>query len=519
MKKPTCPICKSRRWFRNDLGFLICEFGHQLQGHQEEELDIEDVRGGRTTRKKRLNHNEEEKRIEVLYGERGRFLLFQCFQIILRKQLNTLIVDLGFPAQLEKVVQELWTLYVSQAGLTINESDVEFFDKIQKEDVSDKDEIAKLEEEIDQAYDKPLDENEENDPEEVTVTEVIESEPDAMPATTSGLDPKDLRLEWSLILCYLGMQWLKLPVLLVDLHRLASNKQLAYLTAYNTLPQRLLIHISKEQAFTLRAKTIPSCDKLHRSAAMLARFFENKFSIVIPEINTPPVLYRFVRELVLPSEFFVCAMKLIELCQFNMHIHSADPPPSCLIMGALIASVKLFYGFDDVPRAGDPLNITESLPKIHDWFYSISKQTSQLSRTHVPSDYSNLREYAKKNLDEFVEFCQEFVKEGGEKGADDITRHFESINQATGFTPVFELTNHTTEDDDQLASFYRDKSFECYDAGDQYISYQYPPDPLGAFHPQYGRILEIAGKLVGVHPHVVHRSVALVEAKMKEKAL
>ncbi|KAK9720203.1 hypothetical protein K7432_004294 [Basidiobolus ranarum] len=522
MKKPSCPICKSRRWFRNDLGFMICEFGHQLQGHQEEELDIEDVRGGRTTRKKRQNHNEEEKKVEVLYGERGRFLLFQCFQIILRKQLNALITEFGLPTELEKVVQELWTLYVSEAGLTINESDVQFLNRIKQNEDGDKDEIHKLEDEVDRAYDKPSGETNGDNLEEVlleSATEIPESEFDDITSSSSGLDPKDLlRLEWSLILCYLGAQWLRLPVLLVDIHRLASSKRLAYLTAYNTLPQRLLIHISKEQSLMLRARTIPNCDRLHRTASLFAKFYETKFAIVIPEINTPPILYRYVRELVLPPEFFVHAMKLIELSKFNMHLHNAELPPSCLVMGALVASVKLFYGLDETPRAGDPLNSIENLPKVHEWFHMISNQTNEISRTHVPSDYSNIREYASKNIDEFIEFCLEFVKEGGEKGEDEIMRHFESIHQVAESTPIFDYSKNLTQSIDELSSIYRDRDTEYIDAGDEYVSYSYMFDPLGDFHPQYARLLEIASKSVGVHPYSLHRSVALVEAKMKDKA-
>lgn len=60
---------------------------------------------------------------DFFHGDRATFLLWQSLQLLLRSQLRTLIDDLGFPDELEVVCRDLWALLMASSGFSATPKD------------------------------------------------------------------------------------------------------------------------------------------------------------------------------------------------------------------------------------------------------------------------------------------------------------------------------------------------------------------------------------------------------------
>ncbi|KAI9098161.1 hypothetical protein DFS34DRAFT_101378 [Phlyctochytrium arcticum] len=118
-KRPSCPTCKSRRWRRDDEGFLVCPYGHQMRGYvqeeQDEEAGIANNSRKQSIRKKRRRHT------QSLHARAGLIpltVLCEMFQMSLRLQVEGLAKNAGFGSELEKMVLHLWMSYIHSHGFT-----------------------------------------------------------------------------------------------------------------------------------------------------------------------------------------------------------------------------------------------------------------------------------------------------------------------------------------------------------------------------------------------------------------
>lgn len=71
------------------------------------------------TRRLRKNRLKKTKPLRNLYfhGERAKFLLWQSLQWILREELRVLIEEMGWPVELEGVVRDLWAMLLASSGV------------------------------------------------------------------------------------------------------------------------------------------------------------------------------------------------------------------------------------------------------------------------------------------------------------------------------------------------------------------------------------------------------------------
>ncbi|KAF9932850.1 Pol I core factor CF [Linnemannia zychae] len=114
-KKPkaVCPKCRSTKWKKSSLGFYICEFGHQLEGYQEEEGEFQEGAAGYERKIKGPKKVKKVNKVQVYQGHDASTLLLRCVQYILQLQTQALVRDLGFPKEFPDVVREYWSVYVS----------------------------------------------------------------------------------------------------------------------------------------------------------------------------------------------------------------------------------------------------------------------------------------------------------------------------------------------------------------------------------------------------------------------
>ncbi|TPX44929.1 hypothetical protein SeMB42_g04170 [Synchytrium endobioticum] len=117
-KLPPCTVCSSTRYHRDDIGFYVCEYGHQSQSYQEEQSEGEGMAiSGRRIKQKRKKRRKKRRRRKVVVRQRGHGVPVATFleaaQYILREQTKALIKVAHLPKEVEKTVQDLWLMHIS----------------------------------------------------------------------------------------------------------------------------------------------------------------------------------------------------------------------------------------------------------------------------------------------------------------------------------------------------------------------------------------------------------------------
>ncbi|KAJ3970560.1 hypothetical protein EV361DRAFT_915329 [Lentinula raphanica] len=117
--RPRCAICGSKQWHKEpSSGFIVCSEGHILQNYRNETNEAEDV-GNHMMRKRTLKSNRKKKEKKsnanpkLYHGARGRYLYFQCQQLILRKQISALMTLWELPKEFEMLCRDIWALHLS----------------------------------------------------------------------------------------------------------------------------------------------------------------------------------------------------------------------------------------------------------------------------------------------------------------------------------------------------------------------------------------------------------------------
>lgn len=110
------------------LGRVVCEEGHLLQGYVQESTESQEV-SQFVTQTRRVRKNKAKKlkppSNDHFHGERALFLRWQALQFILRQQLRILVDNLGFPEELEHVCRDLFAMLVASSGVPAAPRDFE----------------------------------------------------------------------------------------------------------------------------------------------------------------------------------------------------------------------------------------------------------------------------------------------------------------------------------------------------------------------------------------------------------
>ncbi|KAI8817130.1 uncharacterized protein EV422DRAFT_606286 [Fimicolochytrium jonesii] len=322
MKKPPCPVCNTRSYRKDDSGFYVCKFGHQLTGYVEERGDEEALMGSNARRqrsrsRKRISRGRSRK---YDYDAAPFSVICEVFQSSLRLQTQSLIKSRGLPQELELAVLDLWSCY-----LTALEVDLD--DRQRRESnwsLSSQQGSAGPSSGEESATDWS-----DTDPEDIAVrrrkrrrsrsrTPGLYPDPDPENPTATRDSKRGRTKEpggrflsvmvnihpyYSLVLLHLGCVLLRLPIWLRDVHRWAGSGEIPYYTAADQLPLELT---SKFSLFAsgLERKTPPQMSKLHIVSTTFRTLFTNRFSISFPPPNLPLLWIRTLTDLSLPPTFY-----------------------------------------------------------------------------------------------------------------------------------------------------------------------------------------------------------------------
>ncbi|PSS02114.1 hypothetical protein BD289DRAFT_422602 [Coniella lustricola] len=334
-----CDQCRSRKWYAES-GFRFCENGHRIEGFIEVDIDEDDNFGqrGRVSRKQRELR---EKATRHLSGTEARELYLECLQLVLRHQIWWLVNDRRLPSELETVVRDLWDLRIRNfAGLK----------KVAAAEESDAN--------MDSGTDGEL------------FSSQAGSESDASTATTRTAASRarswtsEPGQEWNLpgllhclALCYLGCLSLNLPVRIGQIYGWAKNDQLPFLEAIDILPHDMVSRLpgSYHRALTVKHTSFRG-GELHQEILELVLEYHLNFGMAFPPINTPLLIFHYLRELALPAEVYVHVRAMSRVLGFdftlgiNKQRYKLLDHPDILLVASVVFATKLLYPFDEKSR-------------------------------------------------------------------------------------------------------------------------------------------------------------------------
>jgi len=355
--------CRSR-FYRSVDGRRICQYGHVNEGH----IDYNDDDDDNFVVTKRLNipsntpglsqasqitpglHKDESKR--KLYGAAGRELFYKCYQCVLKSQVKTLINDHHLPEVLEIVVKRLYVQYITE-GLSQPSGKTSKKRKAKQDEDNDQ-----IESEIDDDY---------NDSEEFSDNDSAHDEQDTSSSEQYQFHHKPLLIN-TLAICYLACRYLNLPIYLNDFVQWTITNKIPYMRASFNIPKSLRDRLQVDVLRRFEPKRPPFRADLIYAILKISK----SIKLTNLEMNYEPLLFKIIKELVLPPQIYYTTKKFIEMkkIKFNIkkssHIEKKFHPnnnlfinsfPETKLISIIITITKLYFFNSSV----NPTHIT------YDW--------------------------------------------------------------------------------------------------------------------------------------------------------
>ncbi|ODQ63309.1 hypothetical protein NADFUDRAFT_53579 [Nadsonia fulvescens var. elongata DSM 6958] len=364
---PRCGLknCPSTLWRVLD-GQRVCQYGHIKEGDLEiaEEDDDAFLNLGRKINVPGLGSYSSAIGVikgddeGVWYGKEGNALYMQCLQLILRTQVRWLIEKQGIRPELEGVVKDLWSLYISRSNFAKTKFEHEDSDQDNAEEDSN----------VDRGHDDLLD----------AANPFYTDEDDTIANETPRVkssDPKRLvvielaQLIDMPVLCYLGCLMIRAPVYICDFHRWIQQFQFPHMKSLRLIPKEMREHLAGGYHNALTPMRIPRSGELLTEVRKLLIYFHGTYKIKFPKPLFQPLLVKVLRGLFLPVELYLAVEKLIGILEIDLEIPLTSDVkanqiwPETQIVALVIFCVKLCYGFDDLRRTPSGESPSENVPE------------------------------------------------------------------------------------------------------------------------------------------------------------
>ncbi|KAJ5183312.1 hypothetical protein N7492_000928 [Penicillium capsulatum] len=316
--------CRERRYYL-DNGLWFCRRGHLQEGRQVEE-DPDDF--GTQGKTHRVKKEKEGKSRKTYRGQPAYTLYLQAYQLILWKQCHALVQNHGFPEQFEGVVRDLWALRLQKFKLRINDT---------TDDEDDGDHAPEL-------FSSQPSQTEESDDEHFKSRSSVLKWPHLLDAVA---------------LCYLAAILMRLPVCVNDFHRLIIRQEIPYIRSMRSLPAEMKNKLPPEFVARLDVNRLPKIENLHRGFLNIALYYQQRFGIILPPLNSTLVLYRHIKRLAIPIDVYEATGKLQELLAFTYEFPKrlrkderkiSFHLPEVQLMVVLVIATKLLFPFDGITR-------------------------------------------------------------------------------------------------------------------------------------------------------------------------
>ncbi|KAG7096862.1 hypothetical protein E1B28_004270 [Marasmius oreades] len=458
-----CPICRSKQWHKEPLsGLIACSEGHILQNYRNETNEAEDM-GTHVLQKRTLKSDRKQKGKEsranpkLYHGARGRYLYFQCQQLILRKQVVALLQLRNLPVEFEAVCRDIWALHLSL--LPDPPSAEPYFHGSQQQKGSSP-EAAGPSSEGEEGQGDPesvsssSEENEDDqfndsagqsDQEDPVIAELLRQNSET---ESDDEDRNDDRKQGHQVLAgrkkrhviyerpannlavlVVACWTLRIPILYRDLLRYIELYELPYLDPIRLLPDSLVSHLTKHRIRALSPAHAPNIISLHSLTSRLSRLMLSCFGISTPEANAAHILWRVVLSLGGTPPLYSLTKKLSSILSLPLTLHHSlvpglmkaktrdpeshkfdDVPVEVSFVAATIVVLKLVYGLDGNPRSPrDPDDPACILPKVEEYLEAVKKLNEDDLQEEAIFDYEkgkSVGEMSEEEIDRYFSFCE-----------------------------------------------------------------------------------------------------------------
>ncbi|PGH03775.1 ubiquitin-60S ribosomal protein L40 [Polytolypa hystricis UAMH7299] len=327
--------CLETRYYLES-GLWFCRQGHQQEGRQVVVDDENFGALGKTIRQKKVAS---ERVSKTYHGSQAYQLFLEAYQLVLWKQCHVLIHEKKFTPELELAVKDLWSLRVQK-----------LYEKRDDPYISDDNttQIFSSQTELSTAADE-----EENRYHKKKITD----------------SPK---LIDTLALCYLGTLLLKVPVSVGYIQSWILKDEVPFIRAIRFIPQEMKNRLPAVYHNVFETQTFPTGEQLQIAIAELVILYSREFGVSFPSINSPLILFAYIKQLSLPLETFPAVNQLAKYAGFTYEFrHSITGRfhkvylPEVQLISLLVVVVKLFYPLDDIERY--PSSSREPAGQIMDW--------------------------------------------------------------------------------------------------------------------------------------------------------
>ncbi|KAK4926367.1 hypothetical protein LTR66_016349, partial [Elasticomyces elasticus] len=335
-----------------------------------------------------------------LVGREGFEHYLLCYQFVLRKQVYWLVHEKDLPAELETIVHDLWSLRLQglQSRVPPNlDADAEKSRMVFS---------SQSEGDID-----------------------TENESRGAPEHNNKVSGTPRLLD-AIALCYVGILLLRLPVTVGDLHAWVNTGQLLYYAAHKALPSSM----KERLAGTYHNELYPNIlqpDDLHHTVLETVALYEQDYGMSIPPLNSPLLLYRYMKNLTLPLEIYTVTERLARMLDVTYAYDTNSKKekkkslvmrhPEARLMCLLIVAVKLLFPFDGLPRS--PATQSEAAALSLDWQGWTAARSPPKNDSEDGSPHDQME---RLHFEDSLRFSQADVFTASDGKLDDFLDHYES---------------------------------------------------------------------------------------------
>lgn len=178
----------------------------------------------------------------------------------------------------------------------------------------------------------------------------------------------------TLVICYIGTLLLRVPFTVVDLISRVDSGDMIYYQAGKEVPANLKERLPGQFQTLLEPQAVLQASSLQHRILDLGTLLSTEFGMVLPAINHPLLLYRWMQELALPIEVYAATQRLSRLLGIDFTLKLGRKTSAVLrhpevhLMALLIVSTRLFFPFDDIDRHPTSANDLSALQMDwHEW--------------------------------------------------------------------------------------------------------------------------------------------------------
>ncbi|KAJ7590937.1 hypothetical protein C8J56DRAFT_1163014 [Mycena floridula] len=431
-----CPVCRSKKWHKEPAsGLITCAEGHVLQNYRNESNEADEMMANRGLRKRTLKSNRDIKgrqskaNLELYHGARGRFLYFQCQQLILRKQIATLTQLWKLPPEFELVCRDIWALHLSM--LSIPPPAEPYYHSRGDEAAKDPEgeDGTNVDDDEDEDLAQLLKENS-----DISSSSSSEDEQDgnatvpSIPIERKKRGTHRYERPASMIAVLTLACWsLRIPAMYRDFTRIIEAYELPYLDPVRFLPMSMVIHLNKYWTQALSPSYPPGINITHSLVSRLARKLSKVHRIHIPEVNAAPMLWRTVRSMGGNPTLYALTKRMAHILSLPLTLHHSlapglskskkrDPdshkkdnlPPEIGFMATTVVTLKMVYGLDGRSRLPhDSVDPAIALPKKSEFLKALESLEDQdevdFSRLDAKASVDSLDA---ASIDDYLDFCE-----------------------------------------------------------------------------------------------------------------